>query len=312
MLRTWKIGRFFRIDVFIHWTFFLLPLYVVLMTVFGLQDRIEDLGERAQMAVFSVAGVLLLFACVVLHEFGHALTARRFGIATRDITMYPIGGVARMERMSEKPWEEFWIAVAGPAVNVVIALLILTGFSLAGVNNLPERLEALAKFSRQTFAYGFGSQLLLYLLVMNVVLVVFNMIPAFPMDGGRVLRAGLTMLLGDHLRATEVAGGLGMVIAWLMALAGLGFFAPHFRGSGMLVVVALFVFVAGQQELAVLRHRAAQAQASLADRPVEWYYAVDPQTQPPEPGYTGYTWDSRARIWIEWRDGRPIHGCFME
>src|SRR5262249_40693315 len=114
MLRSWKIGRFWGIELFVHWTFFLLPLYVFLMTA----------SRGVPVALFFVAGVLLLFGCVVLHEFGHALTARRFGIPTRDITMYPIGGVARMERMSEKPWEEFWIAIAGPMVNVVIALLI--------------------------------------------------------------------------------------------------------------------------------------------------------------------------------------------
>jgi Zn-dependent protease len=301
MLRSWKIGRFCGIEVFVHWTFFLLPLYVFLMTA----------SRGVPVALFFVAGVLLLFGCVVLHEFGHALTARRFGIPTRDITMYPIGGVARMERMSEKPWEEFWIAIAGPMVNVVIALLIRTGFTLAGVTNLQERFQAIGTVSPQMFTYGVGNQLLLWLMVMNIGLVIFNMIPAFPMDGGRVLRAGLTMLMG-HLRATEVAAGLGMVIAWLLALAGLGFFQPHFSGSGMLVIVALFVFVAGQQELAVLRHRAAQAEAALLNRPVEWFYTLDPQTRPPEPGYTGYSWDGRARIWIEWRDGRPVQGSFME
>src|SRR5262245_38632502 len=99
MLRSWKIGRFFGIEVFVHWTFFLLPLYAFLVAVFGLEERFELLQDRLQVGLFFASGVLLLFGCVVLHEFGHALTARRFGIATRDITMYPIGGVARMERM---------------------------------------------------------------------------------------------------------------------------------------------------------------------------------------------------------------------
>src|SRR5436190_1862106 len=128
MLRSWKIGRLFGIDLFLHWTFFLLPVYVFWMSL--------RRGVPEEVALFLVAGVLLIFPCVALHELGHALMARRFGIATRDITMYPIGGVARLERMSEKPWEEFWIAVAGPAVNVIIAGLLfgfLAGLGLRGV-----------------------------------------------------------------------------------------------------------------------------------------------------------------------------------
>ena len=142
MLRSWKIGRFCGIELFVHWTFFLLPLYVFLMTA----------SRGVPVALFFVAGVLLLFGCVVLHEFGHALTARRFGIPTRDITMYPIGGVARMERMSEKPWEEFWIAIAGPMVNVVIALLI--PLALRGAAYHAETAHLLLR--RNVLFYGLG------------------------------------------------------------------------------------------------------------------------------------------------------------
>src|SRR4029079_5025861 len=108
MLRSWKLGTAFGIGVYVHWTFLLLPL------AWGL----SHLGEGIYAALQAVALILSVCVCVVMHEFGHALTARRFGIDTRDITLYPIGGVARLERMSEKPWEEFWIAVMGPAVNV--------------------------------------------------------------------------------------------------------------------------------------------------------------------------------------------------
>ena len=114
-MRAWKVGRLFGIDIFIHWTFLLLPLSVIISE--------RGAGETPLGTVGVLAVLFAIFGCVVLHELGHALTARLFGIGTRDITLYPIGGVARMERMSEKPWEEFWIAVGGPAVNVVIALL---------------------------------------------------------------------------------------------------------------------------------------------------------------------------------------------
>ena len=124
MLRAWKIGRVFGIDLFIHWTFFLLPLWAVL------QEHNNPLGTLGLLGL-----LFCVFGCVILHELGHALTARYFGIGTRDITLYPIGGVARLERMSEKPWEEFWIAVGGPAVNVAIALLlIIVSLAVAYIN----------------------------------------------------------------------------------------------------------------------------------------------------------------------------------
>src|SRR5262249_12366409 len=110
-MQAWKIGRFFGIDFYIHWTFLLLPLLLIM----GSHE-----GDGQNLAV--VLGLLTVFACIAPHEYGHALMARCFGIGTRDITLYVIGGVARLERISEKPWEEFWIAVAGPAVNVAIAI----------------------------------------------------------------------------------------------------------------------------------------------------------------------------------------------
>ena len=169
----WKIGRFFDIDVYMHATFLLLIGWV------GISHWLD---QQSWTAVLSgIAFILLLFLFVVMHEYGHALTARKFGIKTRDITLYPIGGVARLERMPEKPIEELWVALAGPAVNVVLAVGL---FGWLFVTNTLEPLSGLTVSS--------GS-LIERLAVVNLSLVLFNLIPAFPMDGGRVLRAALAM-----------------------------------------------------------------------------------------------------------------------
>ena len=153
----------------------------------------------------SLAFMLLLFACVVAHEFGHIFMARRFGVTTPTVTLLPIGGVAQLERIPEKPWEEFLIAVAGPAVNVVIAAVLVLLFDTA-----PES-RHLTVMENPTIS------IVDRLVMANVFLVLFNLIPAFPMDGGRVLRAALASRLG-YTRATEIAATIGQWLAF-----GLGF-----------------------------------------------------------------------------------------
>src|SRR6266404_388564 len=155
MFGFWKLGNAFGIGIFVHWTFFLLPALVLFSNL--------GLGGPG-LALYALILVLAVFGCVVLHELGHALAARHFGIATRDITLYPIGGVARLERMSERPWEEFWIAVAGPAVNVVIALGVWIALQLSGFLQGPA----------PSYAFGHG-HLAVDLFQVNVVLVLFNM-----------------------------------------------------------------------------------------------------------------------------------------
>jgi Zn-dependent protease len=215
---SYRIARISGIDVRIHVTFLLLP------ALFGYSGW-RDAGWPG--AVGEVSFIAALFVCVLLHEFGHALAGRRYGIRTPDITLLPIGGVARMESIPDKPLTELVIAVAGPAVNVAIALILaavltLTGGILAGPDST-------------------GRIMLHNLLIVNCGLIVFNMLPAFPMDGGRVLRALLAMKL-SHLTATKIAGRIGQVLA--CAFAVLGFF-----GNPMLILIALFVFNGAQQEL---------------------------------------------------------------
>lgn len=178
-------------------------------------------------AIAGVLFILVLFACVVLHEFGHIWAARRYGIRTPDVTLLPIGGVAAMERMPEKPSQEIVVALAGPAVNLVIALVLTAALGV--------RLS----FSQMSLD-ALQSSFLAQVAVANVVLLVFNLIPAFPMDGGRVLRAVLAMGLG-YTRATRVAATIGQVLA-----AGFAFLG--FMGNPMLILIAIFIFLAASGE----------------------------------------------------------------
>ena len=186
----------------------------------------------------SVGELLILFACVLLHELGHALAARRYGIGTREIVLLPIGGVARLERMPEKPLQEIVVALAGPGVNLVLATLTAVALVANGVR--PE--QALERA---------GTGLPEFLLLANLIMLLFNLIPAFPMDGGRVLRALLALAM-PFPRATRIASLVGQGFALLFAVAGLFVFR-----NPMLVFVALFVFLAAGEERAIVQTRAA-------------------------------------------------------
>lgn len=225
---SWQIAKVAGIPIRVHATFvlFLVFLYVVLAR-----------GQSSQVALEWIGFLLALFGCVVLHELGHAITARRYGVKTRDITLLPIGGVARLERIPEKPGQEIAVALAGPAVNVVIAIGLLATLVATGVwgtMRTPAELQQ-----------NFAGRLLAY----NVFLALFNLIPAFPMDGGRVLRALLAIRL-DYVRATQIAAGVGQGIALLFGLLGLW-------GNPILLFIALFVFIgAGQEAQAVMMRSA--------------------------------------------------------
>jgi Zn-dependent protease/CBS domain-containing protein len=220
----WSIhlGRMLGIDVFVHVTFLLL---------LGFIGITHWLAHGSLAAVIGGVGFFVaLFGCVLLHEYGHALAARRFGIATRDITLLPIGGVARLERMPDKPVQELWVALAGPAVNVVIAAALAVGLTLSGTW---EPLSALS-----TTSGGFAERLL----AVNIFLVLFNLIPAFPMDGGRVLRALLALRL-EYARATRIAATTGQVLA--IGFGFIGLFSNPF-----LLLIAVFVWIGAAQEAA--------------------------------------------------------------
>lgn len=248
-----RIGTFAGIDVYVHTTFLILIAWVAFAQ--------WQTGHSAAAAMEGVAFILALFGCVVLHEFGHALTARRFGIKTRDITLLPIGGLARLERMPDDPRQELWVALAGPAVNVVIAAAL---FVLLQVTGALRPLGALSVTS--------GS-FLERLMIVNLFLVGFNMLPAFPMDGGRVLRAVLAIRM-DYTRATQLAANIGQGMAFLFGLLGL-FFNPF------LVFIALFVWIGAGQEAAMTEMKAA-----LGGIPLERAMITDFRTLSPNDSLT--------------------------
>lgn len=219
---SFSLGRYLGIDLRVHATFLLLLAFVA--AAHWLPSR--DLGDALGGLAFFTA----LFVCVVLHEYGHALAARRYGVGTRDITLLPIGGVARLERMPESPRQELWIALAGPAVNVVIAALLAGWLAFTG------------KLGALTALDPLGGPFAARLLAVNLLLVAFNLLPAFPMDGGRVLRAVLAMRL-RYARATRIAASIGQGMAVAFGLLGL-------LGNPMLILIALFIWIGAGEEAA--------------------------------------------------------------
>jgi Zn-dependent protease len=223
MRSSLKVASIFGIEVRIHVTFLLYLAWIWLnyYQVAGLSGAIQG-----------VLLILALFACVLLHEFGHAFAARAFGIRTPDITLWPFGGVARLNRIPDKPWQELIVAIAGPLVNVVIAALLFLIHGTAGIQQAEHlespRVDLLAKLAW-----------------VNIILVLFNLIPAFPMDGGRVLRALLAMVM-PYAQATEIAARLGQGLAILFAVLG-------FIYNPILIFIAFVIFVGAQQELAMAR-----------------------------------------------------------
>lgn len=231
MRGSFPFFRFRGIKVLVHWTFLLLPAYVAIT---GFMD-----GTTLPEVLVEIGLVLIVFVCVVLHEFGHALTAQRFGVGTRDITLLPIGGVASLERMPEDPKQEFWITVAGPLVNLVIAGFAFLLIALSGLTLLLGDLFTDLTSWHTVLSFLFASNLGLFL---------FNLIPAFPMDGGRILRSVLSMWMARD-KATHIATTIGRVLAVGFVAYGLLQSAPF------LAVIGVFIFMAAGAEA---RHVAAR------------------------------------------------------
>jgi len=222
-MKKWSLymGSYANIKVFIHWTFWIIIGWIFMLHF----QKGHGWTEGLAGALF----ILALFACVVLHEFGHALAAKKYGIPTRDITLYPIGGVASLDKMPDKPAQELAVALAGPAVNVVIAGVLYFFLASSG------KLIPISEIDHME-----GGDFWFNLMAANVILAAFNLIPAFPMDGGRVLRASLAFYM-DKLRATKIAAGIGQFLAIVFVF--LGFFTNFW-----LVFIGLFIYLGAGAE----------------------------------------------------------------
>lgn len=222
------VGRFAGIGVYIHWTFWIILIWFF----FIYYNTTKDASQGFQGVLF----ILALFGCVVLHEYGHALTAKKYNIQTRRITLYPIGGIASLEAMPEKPGQELMVAAAGPLVNIVIAALLWA--YLQFTEQMPD-FSALqdadaAELEGMRLPFSFN------LLVANIIVVAFNLIPAFPLDGGRMLRAMLAFKM-DRTRATRIAASIGQFLA--IAFVFFGFFFNFW-----LVIIGFFVYLGAGSE----------------------------------------------------------------
>ena len=248
---SWKIGTFAGIAVYMHATFLLLLGWIALSHWMQYRSLLPTL--------IGVAFIVALFVCVILHEYGHALTARRFGIGTKDITLLPFGGIARLERIPEKPNQELWVALAGPAVNVVIALGLGAYLFLTG------HFEPIQQIG---LTHG---EFLERLLFANLFLVGFNMIPAFPMDGGRVLRALLAKRM-DYARATRIAASVGQGLAFVFGFVGL--FTNPF-----LVFIALFVWIGAGQEAAMVETKSMLGSVTVKDAMIPDFQTLSPRDE---------------------------------
>jgi Zn-dependent protease/CBS domain-containing protein len=239
---SFKIGRVFGIDVKVHWTFLLLLAFFAFL---GYQGSGSLLG-----ALVATAVVVALFFCVLLHEFGHSLVAQKLGIEVPDITLLPIGGLARLKTLPDKPVDEVKIAVAGPLVNVVLAPIFFGVAVLLGAN-----LQAPADVLQGRASVG---EVFAYLGLINVVLAVFNLIPAFPMDGGRVLRGLLATRFGP-VRATDISSAIGQFFAFAFFLVGL------LSGNFVLLLIAVFIFFGASGEAQMVRQRELMRGLTVSD-----------------------------------------------
>ena len=248
MVWSFPIGRILGSELRIHATFVLLLLWI------GVSAW---LTQGAASAIASVAFIAAIFACVVAHEFGHALTARRYGIATPDITLLPIGGLARLERMPENPREEVIVALAGPAVNVVIWAVLVFVFGATTDLDQLARLEDPSQ--------GFLGRLA----VVNLFLVLFNLLPAFPMDGGRVFRALLATRM-SRVKATEIAATTGQIMAFVLGFIGLT------GGNPLLILIAAFVYFAAMAENSDVSMRAVARGLQARDAMITEFESLGP------------------------------------
>jgi Zn-dependent protease len=280
------------VDIFLHWTMFVFPIFILTrgLVLNAVGDCPLDEAALQTMLVFGV------YACVVVHELSHLVVARWLGLGVRDVVLYPIGGLARLSVVSNRPWQEIWIAVIGPLVHFAIASALAGAFAFAGLPLLPN--QGSPHLDLQTFCNR--------LLWLNLVLGCLQLTPAFPMDGGRIFRGALA-LSAERLRATEVAATLSSFIALLALVAGMVWLSSLW----WLIVLGIVVHVSAQQELMSVQYYAKLQEPGPgmplgAPLMVPVDQLVDEDVRPIEPDFTGLIWNPKNRLWIVWRNGQPV------
>jgi Zn-dependent protease len=286
MIRPLTIGTLLGGEVRLHWSWPLMPVAVGVYSLAFLS---------VQEALFQALLLLAVYACVFAHEGVQLLAARTFGLGTRDVTLYPFWGVARLTRLSERPWQENYIAATGPVFLALIASVCGGALALSG----------------QSVAYPDGvtgptvETFFVHLFWGNVLLAALHCLPILPLDAGRIFRASLAMTV-SRLRATEVAAALSTLGAAILLIAAIIWFKSPLLGA-----TALLLYLGAQEDLGTTRYFAAMrhnrgegAPAPAVMVPMDQIVTND--CRPAEPNFSGFTWNSRARLWIEWRDGQPI------
>ena len=243
MNRGIKLFTYQNIPVYLHWSFVLIVFYIGYIVY---RSHLDIKGTIWLSALF-----IVFFLSVILHEFGHALMARRYGISTKDILLTPIGGVARLLRIPKSPKQEFAVAIAGPLVNIAIALLL----AIPILSFLSEQFFRLEPWDINRLT---GKEFVYLLCIGNFFLAIFNLIPAFPMDGGRILRSLLALRL-DRLVATKWAAYIGRFLALVFIAYGL-FFSNY-----ILAFIGVFVFMSAGMEYRQLRYQAFLAQKTVRE-----------------------------------------------
>ncbi|WP_369764712.1 M50 family metallopeptidase [Flavobacterium sp. WC2429] len=279
MKGSFKLGKVAGIGLFIHWTFSLLLLFIIFVNYRS--------GYNILQITWSIAFILSIFITVVLHELGHALAAKNYGIKTKDITLLPIGGLARLEKLPEKPIEELIVAFAGPMVNLFLALLTSIFVTV------PENEELLmTQLSGGINSHNF----LLNFLIVNLALAIFNLIPAFPMDGGRILRALLAFKFQRHT-ATKIAARIGQLLA-------IGFIFIGFFSNPFLIFIGIFVIMGAQMETEYTASKYLLKGYTVRDVVMKQYQTID--ANQPIKRAIELLLDSQSKIFLITANSQPV------
>lgn len=284
MNRPLTIGTLFGSDLRLHWSWLLFPIGVAAYS-FALLPW--------QEATFDLLLLFSVYWCVAIHEGTQFLAARHFGLGTRDVTLYPFWGIARLERMSDRPRRERFVAATGPAALAILTMLVASAVTFAGGSlGFPDR------FDEATTAH-----FLVRLFWALVLVTALHALPLLPLDGGRIVRASLAMRM-PRLRATEITARATTVGAGVMIVAAMLWFKSPTLGAA-----AAFLFLGAQEELGTTRYFERLRRMPAKSRPSALApidHIVTPNCRPNEPNFSGFTWNADARLWIEWRNGQAI------